>query len=620
MKTKKLCLIVSFGLANLVLFKSNVLAQETTSKLLDTIVVTATKNDQKQSQTGKVITVISKEQLERSAGKSVAELLGEQAGVIVNGAGSNQGKDKSVFLRGAASSYTIVLLDGILASDPSLGGTFDFRTISVDQIDHIEILKGGQSTLYGSDAVAGVINIVTKKGGQKGNNVSGVLSAGSYNTYKASLGLNSKVDNFTYNINYTHDRTDGISEASQPVGSATTFDKDGFKRDALNANFSLQLDERLKLSPFVRYSHGRYNYDSDSFTDAGNIFVSDRVNAGMQTNYQLNKGKISFIYNRESNKSDFQSAYPGSYKGSMNLVDLYINHDLNKYLKLLAGIDNRDLRVQSLSKKTNLFSGYSSLFLSNVGSFNLEAGGRYNHHNEYGNNVTYSVTPSYTFVKSVKVFATASSAFRAPTLDQLYGQFGANLSLKPEKSSSYEGGLSFTFLDSRFGFRAVGFKRDLTNAIIYGANGYINQDKQNVKGFEIEPSFKTGKLNVNAFYAYVEGKTISGTNQLDFLLRRPKSSLGLSAGVQASNNLYLSANFRNYSNRKDYDFSDYTAVKTVDLKAYNVVDAYAQYALANKRVKVFVDLKNILDEKYVEVLGYNTMGFNVNSGISFNIH
>lgn len=620
MKTKKLCLSVSFGLANLVLFNSIVFAQETNSKLLDTVVVTATKSDQKQSQTGKVITVISKEQIGRSAGKSVAELLGEQVGIIVNGAGSNPGKDKSLFFRGASSAYTIVLLDGILASNPAFGGAFDFRTISIDQIDHIEILKGGQSTLYGSDAVAGVINIVTKKGGQKGNNISGVLSAGSFNTYKGSLGLNSSVDNFTYNINYTHDRTDGISEASvPPTGSALAFDKDGFKRDALNAAFSLKLDKHLIVSPFVRYSHGKYNYDNDSFSDAGNVSISDRVNAGMQSNLQLNRGKVTLIYDHESNKSEFISTYPGVYQGRMNLIDLFVNHDLSKNLKLLAGIDNRSLQVKSISKESNLFSAYTSLFLSNIGQFNLEAGGRYNQHSEYGDNFTYSVTPSYTFSKVVKLFASISSAFRAPTLDALYGPYGANLSLKPEESKSYEGGVSFNLLDNKFGLRVVGFKRDLTNAIVYSTNGYINQDKQNDKGFEIEPSFKAGKFNANAFYAFVEGKTTSGSNKVDFLLRRPKNSLGLNAGVQAFSNLYFSAAFRSYSSRTDFDFSDYTAVKKVNLDAYNLVDTYAQYTFIKKHVKLFVDLKNILNEKYVEVYGYNTMGFNVNTGISFNI-
>ncbi|HEX3386670.1 MAG TPA: TonB-dependent receptor plug domain-containing protein, partial [Mucilaginibacter sp.] len=189
----------SLGLVQLALFSTAAHAQDTTRVLKD-VVVTATKIDQKQSQTGKTITIITREELERSSGKTVSELLSEQADIIVNGAGSNPGLNKSIYLRGADNKYTLILLDGVLVSDPSgLGGAFDIRLLSIDQIDHIEILKGGQSTLYGSDAVAGVINIITKKNASRSPGINGVLTYGSYNTFKGSLGLNAQQKNIGYN-------------------------------------------------------------------------------------------------------------------------------------------------------------------------------------------------------------------------------------------------------------------------------------------------------------------------------------------------------------------------------------------------------------------------------------
>jgi hypothetical protein len=116
---------------------------------LNEVVVTATKFPKNQSETGKVMTVISEEQLERSAGKDLSQLLNEQVGLVINGSGSNPGKDKSVYLRGAKTDYTVILLDGIPLNDPSgFGGAFDLRLIPVDQVERIEILKGSQSTLY----------------------------------------------------------------------------------------------------------------------------------------------------------------------------------------------------------------------------------------------------------------------------------------------------------------------------------------------------------------------------------------------------------------------------------------------------------------------------------------
>ena len=149
-------------------FISSQLAAQTSDedsiRTLDKVVITATKYPTKQSNTGKLVSVITREQIEKSSGKDLAQVLNEQTGLTLSGSFSNPGKDKSIFFRGASSNYTLILLDGIPLNDPSgTGGTFDIRLIPLEQIERIEILKGSQSTLYGSNAIAGVINIISKK-------------------------------------------------------------------------------------------------------------------------------------------------------------------------------------------------------------------------------------------------------------------------------------------------------------------------------------------------------------------------------------------------------------------------------------------------------------------------
>lgn len=635
MKKKHMVVAVSLGLTQLALLTQAGHAQgakekKDTVKNLNEVVISATKANQKQSQTGKVVTIISHEQLDCSAGKTVAELLNEQAGVIVNGAGSNPGKDKSLYLRGASSQYTLILLDGIIVSDPSgNGGAFDLRLFPIDQIDHIEILKGGQSTLYGSAAVAGVINIVTKKDAQPGLNLSGVATGGNYSTFKQSVGANSREGILSFNVNYTHEKTNGISEAAMPPG-ASDFDKDGYNEHAVNANFAIQASDKLKISPFVRYLYGNYNYDNGAFADANNFNEAKHFNTGARVTYvPSNKLSFNLNYNYENTKRNYVSgAYgPSPFNGRINFADLYLNYNASKYVKVLLGADDRYAQSttsgDALDVSAKQFSAYTSVFVNDLISFfNLEAGTRYNKHSVYGDNWTYSVTPSFNIIGTqLRVFGTVSTSFSAPDLGALYGKYGANPNLLPEKSTSYEAGVSTSEFDNRFKLRVVGFSRKVTDAIVYTSH-YINQDEQDGSGIEVEPSYTTDKFNISSFYTYFNGYTLSGPSlvRTDGILRRPKNVFGLSAGVHATQKLFVSANFRTYSSRGDayFDMNTFTT-KSVTLDAYNLFDTYAEYAVAGKKLKFFVDVKNIFNTQYFDVYGYNTMGTNFNAGLSFNI-
>lgn len=624
LKKRTNLIVAGLGLAQLVFFVGGTKAQEV--KNLDEVVISTTKNNQKQFQTGKVVTIIDSVQLSRSAGRTIADVLNQQAGIQVLGAGSSFGKDKSIYIRGAAAAYTVVLMDGVLVSDPSsIGSPFDLKLLSVDQIEKIEILRGGQSTMYGSDAVAGVINIITKKKATKGSIINGVLSAGSYDTYKGSLGFNGKAEDFTWNIGYSHLQSKGFSEAEKPAGNTVVFDKDASRQDVLNANFGLQLDKGLTLNPFVRYSQVGYDYDDDAFVDAPNIGVSKNLSVGTNAAYEMGKAKFNLNYSYQNTERVYQSMFGGTYQGAVNLIDFYYNQGLGEKVNLLVGAENRNTNVTYLtSTGTNtpsidIWSAYGSLFLHDLSVFNLEVGARYNKHSKYGENSTYTFTPNLVFGKNIKLFATVSSSFRAPALDMLFGIYGANLNLKPEKSKQLEAGVDFSFLANKLNLKVATYKRKITDAIVYGMSGYINQDRQEATGYEIEPSFKFDKFNLGAYYAYVDGKTISGTTVTKGLLRRPKFTYGLNAGYQATENFYLSANYKFSDKRSDTYFNPITFMSEAKiLKAYGTLDVYAEYALVKKRLKFFVDLKNITGEKYTEIYGYTTMGFNTNAGIIFN--
>ncbi|MBG6234136.1 vitamin B12 transporter [Pedobacter sp. CAN_A7] len=622
MKLKKYLKYVSGLALGPVLLYSGAQAQEDVK--LDEVVISTTKNDQKQSQTGKVVTLIGQEVLSRSHGRNLTDLLNEQAGIVVSGASGNLGLNKSVFVRGASGAYAVILIDGVLVSSPvGNGSAFDLRMFSIDQIDHIEILKGGQSTIYGSDAVSGVINIITKKGKKAGNSVYGVGSYGSYESFKGTIGMSSQVKDFSYNIAYTQAKTNGISEAALPAGQETPFEKDGNKTAAVNANFSLQASKQLSINPFIRYSYGHYDFDANAFEDhLENNYKLKYFNGGVNTQYEHASGKVTFNYSYENASTDSQSQYGTSLsQGSTQVIDFYLNQGIGQHVKVLAGLDNRSTTFKlnaAVPPATNLFSTYGSVFLHDLGMFNLEVGGRYNKHKQYGENSTYNITPSIQLLRALKIYGTISTAFKAPTLENLFGEFGANLELKPETSRNYEAGINLSFVNDHYTLRLAGFKRDLRDAIVYGNIGFINQASQQAKGFEIEPAAKFGKFKVNGYYAYVDGTEFNYiTNEVsDYLVRKAKHVFGLNAGLQLNEKLYISSAFKYNGKRKDGDFNAYAVV---NLPAYQLLDFYAEYALLDKRLKVFADFKNIFKEKYTEFYGYSSMGFNMNAGISFNI-
>ncbi|MFT4031429.1 MAG: TonB-dependent receptor plug domain-containing protein, partial [Siphonobacter sp.] len=193
------------------LFSVSVWAQdEKPGKSLDEVTVTANRIDQKLSHTGKVVTVLSDSVLSKYSTQSIGELLARQVGFMVVGAQGPLGTNQDVYLRGASTGNLLILLDGLPVYDPSgTSPTFDLNLIPVADCDRIEILRGAQSTLYGSDAVAGVINIFTKKAEGKRLGGTVALQAGSYGTFRGTVGIHASSEKGYVNVQYTRLRSDG---------------------------------------------------------------------------------------------------------------------------------------------------------------------------------------------------------------------------------------------------------------------------------------------------------------------------------------------------------------------------------------------------------------------------
>ena len=252
-----------FFVVTALFISSQLTAQTDSSRTLNPVVITANKIPQKQSSTGKVVSVITKEQIEKSSGRTVAQLLNEQAGLTINGALNVQGSNQTVYMRGASSGRTLILLDGIPVNDPTLiNNEFDLNLISLNNVERIEVCRGAQSTLYGSDAVAGVVNIITLKNDvTKPFNTKATISGGNYGTFRGNVQVYGKAGKLDYTTRYGKLTSKGFSAAYDSTGSKG-FDNDKYNSDVASAALQYAATENLSFRSFAQYS--RYNKDLDA--------------------------------------------------------------------------------------------------------------------------------------------------------------------------------------------------------------------------------------------------------------------------------------------------------------------------------------------------------------------
>ena len=249
-------------------------------------------------------------------------------------------------------------------------------------------------------------------------------------------------------------------------------------------------------------------------------------------------------------------------------------------------------------------------------------------HSEYGGHYVFNVDPSYLINEQWKLFANLSTGYRTPSLYQLFSEFG-NRHLKPERSVTAEGGVQYFTKRKTFMARATVFNRNVNDVMFFLSNFparsmYINQDEQEDNGAELETSLNFSKTTLKLFYTYVTGQitTKSGSTDTTYfnLLRRPKHNLAFSAGRQFNDRIYISSNFLYVGKRQDayFDMSTFQTVH-VTLNSYALWDIYFEYQLLRNKLRLFIDLRNITDNKYVEAVGFNTLGFNGNGGVRFRL-
>ncbi len=641
--------------AVLVLVTSCAFTQETNGNRLnqlEEVVVSDTKFAQSKEKSGKVITKISQEELQKKSGQSLANVLNSAVGIEINGNQSANGKNLGYYIRGGKNQQVLILIDGIPVTDASgISFEYDLRLLSVDQVESIEIMKGASSTLYGSGAATAVINITLKKAGRKPIQANGYINIGSNHTatnakyngqdFNQGFSVNGTVEKVNYFASLNSSESDGMSQIASP--KAVTYENDRFSRFNLMSKIGLKATKKLTLDFFGNYDVIKNDYDftfdNTGFNDNDvNETQSKQFRFGFAPKFTFNKGELilnsSFtkIQRSYSEVNSFTADIESSlYEAQSVNLDAFTKYQWNKNFFTVVGVNYQfhDMLsqtpfsdVQKELTKLNMIDPYfTGVFTSNFG-LNINAGVRLNMHSEYGNQVVYNVNPSFNLCKKIplKILASLSTAYVTPSLYQLYSEFG-NTTLTPEENTTIEAGFEINVLKNKLILNAIGFFREQKNSFGFYFDPttfdafYINiEGKNRAKGLETEVNYTlNNKIKVGANYTFI---------QVDEALNRliPKHKVNASLDVSITNRLFFNTNYQYVDGRNDAFFDGNTfATMITKLSSYQLVNALLKFELIKNRLSIFGNATNIFNEDFVENVGYSTQGRNYRLGVTINL-
>lgn len=610
---------------------------------LSDVVISANRYETSLLNTASSVTVLTAEDLALTKKNNLADILNSEAGINFVQSGG-PGKLTTVNIRGANPSHTLILIDGVemnMPSDP--GNVFDFANLPVSNIERVEILRGPQSTLYGSDAMAGVINIFTKKNAS-GSHYYINGEGGTYKTFSGSAGLSGRYNILDYNLSLSGMSTQGFSSAAKKYGNT---EKDGADNKIATGGLGFQLSSNMKLNIISKFTDASADYDQfggPGGDDPTYIFNMEEtvVCPELKITSDIWDQAIGISYYRTLRKYSFDStsAYPASsnsyYDGKKYKIDWLNNFKLSKSNLLTLGADaEKENAVSNYTEynSTYLFeSSFPKSEMNTVGIFlqgnselftdaHLSAGLRYDHHNIFGGIVTYRIAPVYYFKNTgTKLKATFGTGFKTPSLFNLYDPTFGNKDLDPEESTGWDAGIEQYFIKDQISLGITYFKTTFKN--LFGSDEHfrtININKAETEGIELYYEYKwTSYLRMKFNYTYT--KSIDKNPDLQGeerkLLRRPDHKAAFDLNYNPADRLTLNLEYIYTGEARDKNFSTFPA-QPVTLHPYSLLNFAASFELF-EYLELYTRFENILNEDYEQVYGYGVPGFSVYGGVKLN--
>ncbi len=620
-------------------------ASQAEENQLEKVLITATKNPVPQDQLGASTRIITREEIERSGKKDLGAVLSAVTSFQVARTGS-RGSLTSLFVRGANSNFNLVMINGIQVNNS--GGLFDFGQISTENIERIEIVKGAHSSLYGSDAAASVINIITKKAQDKltidsSAAFGGRAEGGVIQEYFSSLSGGD--GNYGFFFSYGRIDDEGILEINND-----------YTNNSFTANLNADFSENISLGVFSVYRDAEFGFptggagdrfdvyqDPDSGTE-GELFVIGSDLAFSFTDEWRNS--VRFGYSKNDNKN-YDGPGPAGSEETETITETDDKRISVEYMSSLefdlesisgvasAGFEYEKENFKSPGDIDESRTNYAFFTQKHLGVFDrvfVTAGMRIDDNERFGRHWSPSAFASFELLEGTRIRAGIGKGLREPSFSQNYSRAFTtpNPDLHPEESLNIEAGIDQSFHRGMGEVKITFFQNKFKNLIAYSfegfANGtsYDNVNKSEAKGIEVEFSLSpTDILTFSGGYTYLDSEVADdgGLGSESFaegrkLLRRPDHSF-YAGGNCNINGFNINASGKYVGKRDDMNWSESARVENDSYFTMDIATSY-EFPISQlaQNVKIFARAENLFNNDYEDVFGFSSPGLSVTGGIS----
>lgn len=581
---------------------ATLLAQNLHAPSMSEVVVTATRTPQPLADLVADVSIVDRKTIEESGATGLADVLSRLPGVAMARNGG-PGATTSMYLRGAETRYTAVYVDGIRVDSQAGSGGASWESIPLALIDRVEVLRGPAAAVYGSDAIAGVVQIFTKKGEAGVAPYVGV-GAGTYGTYRAEAGVSGASGTVDYALGLAREISEGFN-ASTPVNRSFNPDRDGYATTAANGRLGWQLNAGHRLEGTFLYNDSNSGYDASKTADDRSLHRLQALGLNWQAQWSKN-------YSTRLSVTDSKDRYettPSPYLTDTQLRGYLFQNEWRYGIhQFTAALERReDHLVNAPIDRSRAQNALALGYGLRSGAHTLQLNARHDDDSEFGGKSTGSAAYGYEFVKNWRATAAMGTAFRAPTLYQRFSMYG-DATLQPETSRNVELGLKW--LEGSSSFSATAYRNNVSNLINWvggagpcpGGSGpfpgcYANVGRARYEGLTLAASHRLGSVQLHGSIDWQNPKNLD-TGKL--LARRAKQFATLGADTRVAG-WTVGAQTQLVGQRYD------DAANNVRLGGYTLVNLYASTRLA-RDYQLVARLDNLADKNYTLANGYATPG------------